>query len=350
MPGIRQVTLHLLMLPVSASKNAVSALIRSFRVHPVSSRFTASILFSLACLLAIFLCASDGVAQNGVFQSIGDADGIFFLGHVYETDLDARALTISWLIGGCGKYMIADSHTYYPTRCGAPNIPINVYIDSSSTATFTYNPTLSPRQTNGGPLFVQSLNQFSTTHTVMISGAAGFWARNQDFYYPFDTYETTTVFVAANPANASASPPILRLSVVDAVDSFLPAVDEVAATGVLNASIPAAARAATIHLARTEIAKAFTLILFAVNWALALAVLYLTIVAAYAPAAVGDGVLLVPLTVILTIPALRALFVDAPRFGMMLDILGLFMQMALVSLCSIAATLRVISTPVPQKA
>ncbi|KAJ7730387.1 hypothetical protein DFH07DRAFT_173933 [Mycena maculata] len=339
-------TLSLLMCPVYASKHTFSVLVQSFRVHPVAATFKASIVFLLGCLLAIFLSSSDGVANDPAFQSIGDTDGIFFLGHAYQTDLDARTVTFSWLIGGCGKYMIVGSETYHPTEyCGAPNIPVNVYIDSSSTASFTYGPTLLPRQGDGSILFVQSLNQFSTTHIVSIRGAVGFWAHNQDFYYPFDTYDIATVFVAINPVNASTALPILRLTVVDAVGSFLPATEETAATGTLNASA-VAARVATIHLARTELAKAFTLVLFVVNWALAIAVLYLIVVAAVLPATdVSEGVLLVPLTVILTIPALRALFVDAPEFGIMLDILGIFMQMALVSLCSIGATLHVVPKP-----
>ncbi|KAJ6472390.1 hypothetical protein DFH09DRAFT_1380408 [Mycena vulgaris] len=327
------------MIPVSGVERTHAALLRRFRARPISSTFTTSILFLLGCLLAIFLSASDGVARDDAFQSIGDADGIFFLGHVYRTDLDARTVTISWLIGGCGSYMIAGSETYRPTsHCGAPNLPIDVYIDSSPTASFKYDPTLHPKQANGRLIFVQFLNQFSTTHTVQSHGVLGFvWARSQDFYYPFDTYETATAFVAVNPLNTSAPPPILRLNVVDAADSFIPATDEADATGPQGTTV----RVATVRLARTEMARAFTLVLFLVNWALALAVVYLTIVAAVARAHAPEGLLLVPLTVVLTIPALRALFVDAPRFGMLLDILGLFMQMALVSLCSIVATLRI---------
>lgn len=152
---------------------------------------------------------------------------------------------------------------------------------------------------------------------VEIQGTSGLWTwRNQDFYYPFDSYEIVTAFVVTNPLNISAPPPpILRLTVVDAVDSFLPATHEVDATGTLGAH-PVAARVAAIRLARTEVAKAFTIVLFLVNWALVLAVMYLTIVAVLSPtAAVSEGISVVPLTVILTIPALRALFVDAPRFG-----------------------------------
>ncbi|KAJ7686787.1 hypothetical protein B0H17DRAFT_1071118 [Mycena rosella] len=346
MPGLSKTTLRLLMVPVSAFENARSALLQWFHLHPVSSTFKTSILFLLTCLIAIFLSANDGVAHDDAFQTIGDTDGIFFLGHVYQTDLDARTVTISWLIGGCGKYMIVGSDIYRPTSyCGAPNIPVNVYIDSSSTANFTYDPALHPKQDSGRLIYIQSLNEFSTTHMVNIRGTAGVWWRSQDFYYPFDRYETATAFVITNPHNASAPPPILRLTVVDAVDSFLPATHESAATGTLD-GLPVTARGATIHLARTEVACAFTLVLFFVNWALSLAVMYLTIVATVTPSpSVGEGILVVPLTVVLTIPALRALFVDAPRFGVMLDILGLFMQMALVSVCSIVATLRVVPKP-----
>ncbi|KAJ6630152.1 hypothetical protein B0H10DRAFT_1112874 [Mycena sp. CBHHK59/15] len=339
------ITQTLLVLATTV-KTTFCALTRLLGAHPVASTFSASLVALLAALIAILFNASDGVVKRDMFHDIGDADGIYFLGHIYQTNLDARSVTISWLVGGCGKYMIADADAYHPTQyCGPPNVPIDVYIDSSSAANFSYDPSLHPKQPDGSPIFIQSLNQFSTTHMVTIRGAAGAMARryyNQEFFYPFDTYQTTTSFVAVTPANASAVLPILHLLVVDAVDSFLPATDERSVTGALDGA-PVAARVATITIGRTEVARAFTLVLFAVNWALALVVLYLTVVAAVSPArhAVGEGILFVPLTVILTVPALRALFVDAPRFGMLLDILGLFAQMALVSLCSILFTVRV---------
>ncbi|KAJ7153549.1 hypothetical protein C8R43DRAFT_1235503 [Mycena crocata] len=222
---------------------------------------------------------------------------IFFLGHIYKTNLEMRSVTISWLIGGCGKYRIAASGTYFPTVCNAPNLAINVYIDSSPAANFSYDPALHPKQADGNLILSVARCMLYTMFTEL----------------PF------------------------------------PTTHEADATATLNATI-VPARTATIRLARTELAKAFALVLFAVNWAFVLAVVYLTIVVAVSPTAVGlEGILFVPLTVrYAALSSCYNYFVRSHvEFAarMLFDILGLFMQMALVSLCSIVATLRVVPRP-----
>jgi len=78
------------------------------------------------------------------------------------------------------------------------------------------------------------------------------------------------------------------------------------------------------------------------NWALTVLVVYITVaVMVSRKKEAGEGVLLIPLTIILTIPALRAMFVGSPPFGILLDVVGLFVQMIVVGLCSIALLLKV---------
>ena len=52
------------------------------------------------------------------------------------------------------------------------------------------------------------------------------------------------------------------------------------------------------------------------NWALTVMVVYITTIALFSTESqIADGIAALPITVILTLPALRALFLDSPPFG-----------------------------------
>ncbi|KAL0567560.1 hypothetical protein V5O48_014430 [Marasmius crinis-equi] len=87
------------------------------------------------------------------------------------------------------------------------------------------------------------------------------------------------------------------------------------------------------------VAKTFSMVLFLINWGLALLVTFMTVALAvgkvkYGGGKLPDSVLAMPLTITLMIPGLRALFIGDPPFGNVLDITGLFPQMVLVGICS----------------
>lgn len=69
-----------------------------------------------------------------------------------------------------------------------------------------------------------------------------------------------------------------------------------------------------IQFRRTAFTIFFVMSLFFVNWALTGVVLYITL-CANEGMDVGESILLLPLSVIVTIPALRAMWVGAPAFG-----------------------------------
>ena len=66
---------------------------------------------------------------------------------------------------------------------------------------------------------------------------------------------------------------------------------------------------------RTPLARAFTLCLLLINWALTIGSTYVTLVVVIRGEGVHEGVLLLPVTIILTIPSLRGLYVGSPPFG-----------------------------------
>ena len=129
-------------------------------------------------------------------------------------------------------------------------------------------------------------------------------------------------------------------------------------------------RALVLTIRRSILAQAFTMCMLLVNWALTVGTLYTTLVFLVRKEKMSDStVLALPITVVLTIPAIRALFVGAPPFGILLgtiacglfvcfsqqltfpflDMAGCFPQIMLVALCSLALLFVVVKPPGSQQ-
>jgi len=77
-------------------------------------------------------------------------------------------------------------------------------------------------------------------------------------------------------------------------------------------------RVVEILMKRSQLAQAFTVCLLLINGALTAGSVYVTLLVMIRKEGVNDGLLLLPVTTILTIPALRALYVGSPQFGIYL--------------------------------
>ena len=141
---------------------------------------------------------------------------------------------------------------------------------------------------------------------------------------PFDTYSISVVaFVIERATNNSV--PIVTFAACEGSDNFF--ISSVGTsmistrhydpgTGPTTAEVYSSV--AQITAIRSQLAQAFTMCLLFINWALALGSGYVTFVAVVAKEKVNEGVLLLPVTIVLTIPTLRSLYVGSPPFGIYL--------------------------------
>ena len=67
-----------------------------------------------------------------------------------------------------------------------------------------------------------------------------------------------------------------------------------------------------VRIKRSFLVKIFTIIVLVVYWLLTTGCLHITLLSVVGHKELGDGVLLLPITVILTIPALKTLYVGSP--------------------------------------
>ena len=80
-------------------------------------------------------------------------------------------------------------------------------------------------------------------------------------------------------------------------------------------------RALELRVHGSVLAQAFTMCMLLVNWALAIGSSYVAFVMLVRRERMSEVVLALPITVVLTIPALRSLFVGSPPFGILLGTL-----------------------------
>ena len=141
---------------------------------------------------------------------------------------------------------------------------------------------------------------------------------------PFDTYSASLVaFVIERATNNSV--PIVTFAACEGSDKvFISSVGTSMIstrnydpwTGLTTADVYSSLT--KITAIRSQLAQAFTICLLLIDWALALGSAYVTFIVVVAKENVHEGVLLLPITIVLTIPTLRDLYVDSPPFGIYL--------------------------------
>jgi len=142
---------------------------------------------------------------------------------------------------------------------------------------------------------------------------------DQPILAPYDDYVLDVeAFVIDTATNQSL--PILKLSAADPTDNFYAdrQVDWDTERTFNGGRVPS--RHMTMRVKRSFLSKIFTIILLLVNWFLTAGCLRITLLSVVGHKDMGEGVLLLPITVILTIPALRQLYVGSPPFGVYLRI------------------------------
>jgi len=122
-----------------------------------------------------------------------------------------------------------------------------------------------------------------------------------------------THIVAINVSDTNFNAiPINSIGFAGYSNNLVPYVTDAASTTLFNGTT-VTSRYAYLTLKRTNVSKGFVLVIFVVNWALTLMVVFVTMVALFAKnVQIPDGIVVLPVSVILTLGGLRALFVDSP--------------------------------------
>ena len=142
---------------------------------------------------------------------------------------------------------------------------------------------------------------------------------------PFDYLAFNAVlFVIEKATNRSL--PITAFAAGEGAENFVSSSSEMSATksrftydsGAGPTTVEVDSRTSRIKAERSRLAKAFTICMLVVNTALAIGSTYITLLVVSRGGeneGSADGICLLPVTIILTVPAIRSLYVGAPPFG-----------------------------------
>jgi len=174
---------------------------------------------------------------------------------------------------------------------------------------------------------------------------------DQQLVAPFDTY-VLNAFVFVIDPTTNRSVPIIKFATADPLNNFVTHSTDSPTTSKFTydagegpVTIDVESRALELDIRRSVLSRAFTMWMWIINWALTAGTMYITLVVFASTQRMTDAVLALPVTVILTLPAIRGLYVGEPPFGIMLDVVGFFLQLILVALCSLALLYLVIKPP-----
>ena len=138
---------------------------------------------------------------------------------------------------------------------------------------------------------------------------------------PFDSYEITALAFAIEKAT-NQSLPIIAFAAGEGPDGFIVSSHRESVrsnftydSGTGPTTVEVASSIALIKIKRSLLARAFTMCLLLVNSGLAVGSTYVMLLVFFRRDELDSTVLLLPVTIVLTIPTLRGLFPNSPPFG-----------------------------------
>ena len=150
---------------------------------------------------------------------------------------------------------------------------------------------------------------------------------DQQLTAPFDDYVLNAFAFAIDKAT-NESVHITRFTAADPLNNFITFARDTETvneftyeTGNGEVTIQVESRALEVRVHRSVLAQAFTMCMLLVNWALTIGSLYITLVMLVRREKMSEAVLALPITVVLTIPVIRSLFIGSPPFGILLGAL-----------------------------
>ncbi|KAF9643625.1 hypothetical protein BDM02DRAFT_3263997 [Thelephora ganbajun] len=206
------------------------------------------------------------------------------------------------------------------------------WMSGTSKPAFSFDPARLPMTKTGGKFRLHSLFSFGNEHSIEIG---------DQYHTPFDSY-TFSAFVFAIERDTNKSIPITSFLVGDTgpadfttTSSWVPSVNKFTNDTQAGSTIVEVESSTLFaEIRHSTRAQALTISMFAINWVLTLCSMVITSIVFNWWGEVRDGVALLPVTIILSIPAIRNLYVGSPPFGVFFDVVGFFPQMLIVVVCT----------------
>ncbi|OBZ73110.1 hypothetical protein A0H81_06658 [Grifola frondosa] len=277
--------------------------------------------------------------------------GVGLVGNVRALDPEGGSLTVSWIVAACFQpdrpnlpSSMGDNNQPWPLHktpegCGGSPGSVSIWVDKSPFFVFNASDIVEDIQTGLMHTLLQT-DSFTTNHSAHPNFNSK-QEQSRTALYPFDSYDFGTLIEAFNVTDgpsANSPIPIYFVLVLGSVTGWK---FDVNAKTVVRTPRSAYGLLMNISAYRQDATRAFAMLLYFTNWALTAGMVVIAVYGTSSKIFGGPGgedslpseLLLLPLSVMLAIPALRSAMPGAPDFGMYLDIIGYFINLMTADPC-----------------
>jgi len=269
--------------------------------------------------------------ERGIAAATVDStDYVMIFGEISSFDWhDPQVLSVRWSLSGNGTFGLEVPDI--DLNLLPVNRAVNVYLNDVSEPVFSYDPMEFPSSPAGKQLIVDSLSSFNTEHSTEYC--------LPEYYAPRDCYTFSAFAFVLDSATNESITTVLTIANDRPGDFSVSRNGEISIShishnlGGHHNTTDAYSYTISPTITRPRRTQALIYFMFSVNWLLALCSMIATAFVFDWNGTMKDGVALLPITVILAIPAIRSLYVGSPPFGIFLDTVGFFPQMLAVTMC-----------------
>jgi len=158
---------------------------------------------------------------------------------------------------------------------------------------------------------------FKTEHRI---GAGTKWGYTEQLVVPFDSYTLRALATAIDPTT-NRSLHIVQFMVTGAAGSFVVFSHDTDVSestynlGKGRLAPDAESRALDVEIKRSKISRTFMISLALLNWVLVIGSVHITALVASGKMEANNGLALLPFSIMVTIPAVRALYAEPPSLS-----------------------------------
>ncbi|KAL8279037.1 hypothetical protein RQP46_008495 [Phenoliferia psychrophenolica] len=333
--------------------------------HRVAATMFGMFTTLLVCCVAAFIAYRADVYKPRFTLPVDiDHLGIFLEGQVTAIDADAGSFSITWNPGfSCGS---PDLFTNVSTIgvenivCGFPKVDFNVYIQENASSLYAGTWTAGQFAAVSSDFFGQlgkmefpraaSDQSFQTDIDFDLSRQLAQYKRATPLAYPFDKYKSYITFLVARADNNDTLP-IVGVVAEGAIPNWsisskgyqltrctsftMDDPDSLAATCTATEDDTVLKRyVVELSAQRTKSVVAFVTLIWLTNWIITLVIIWTTTRVVCFGANLPSDLILVPITALFSIPAVRGTMPGAPDFGSYMDVCGFLFNLTLISICS----------------
>lgn len=336
--------------------------------HPASTVMTSFCLFLICIIIGVFFSYQKDVyrVRSAIDASAAFTGGLYLQGQLEAIDTDNGLFTVAWSTGlGC-EFDNATSLLFNPSgallgagiHCGQAMQNLNIYTQENASSLFLTTWTTGQWSPSSSDVYLDA----DSKNNASLSAAPQSWSTDMPFdlqqqlsenkyastlAYPFDHYTAYITYLFSR-TDTNATVPVFIGYVQSSIPNWSVSSDgfqlsnctaitldsdfNVVCTSTGPDSLQRYIMQITARRSTTTIA--FVSLIWLTNWIITLVILWVSLKVVVFGGNLSPDLILVPITALFSLPAVRGVMPSAPDFGSYMDVMGFLFNLTIISLCA----------------